>query len=142
MSAPGFSIPRPDHPIVFFDGVCGMCNQLVDAVLRADRKAIFRFAPVQGETARAMLPRQPNDPQAWSMFYLDEEGRLHDQSEAALQVCRRLGGIYGLLGLGLAVPRFLRDPIYRLIARNRYALFGKRATCRIPTREERDRFLP
>jgi len=128
-------------PIIFFDGVCAMCNRFVDIVLRADRRKVFAFAPLQGETARALLPPQPADPAAWSLLYLDERG-LHEQSDASLEVYRRLGGMWTLLGLLRIVPRALRNPAYRVIARNRYRWFGRRRVCRLPTAAERDRFLP
>ena len=128
-------------PVVFFDGVCGLCNRFVDLVLRADRKATFRFAPLQGETARLVLPEPTADPLAWSVVYWDEAG-LHRESDASLRIYRRLGGLYWPLGLALFVPRVLRDPVYRWVARNRYRWFGKRDTCRVPTPEQRDRFLP
>jgi len=130
-----------EHPIIFFDGVCGMCNRFVNIILRADRKGVFRFAPLQGETAQRLLPPLPDDPTEWSMLYLDERG-VHDQSDASLEVYRRLGGWWAVLSLARFVPRFLRTPVYRLIARNRYRWFGRQETCRVPTPEERARFLP
>lgn len=130
-----------ERPIIFFDGVCGMCNTFVDLMLRVDRKETFLFAPLQGETARERLPVQPENPEDWSMLYLDERG-LHDQSSASLEVYRRLGGIWWVLSLLRFVPRIVRDPVYRVIARNRYRVFGKREACRIPTEAERARFLP
>ena len=129
------------HPIIFFDGVCAMCNGFVDLMLRADRQQVFLFAPIQGETARELLPPIGEDPEQWSMVYLDERG-IHDQSDASLEVYRRLGGLWAPLGWLRFVPRFVRNPVYRLIARNRYRLFGKREVCRIPTADERARFLP
>ncbi len=130
-----------DHPIIFYDGVCGMCNTFVDLILKVDKQGVFRFAALQGETARKKLPPLSEDPKEWSMLYLDERG-MHDQSDASLQVYRRLGGFWTVLGWLRLVPRFLRNPIYRVIARNRYRIFGKRETCRVPTPDERDRFLP
>ncbi len=129
------------HPIIFFDGVCDLCNRAVDSIVKADRNRIFRFSPLQGETARALLPPFSETPESWSMIYMDENG-LYDQSDATVEICRRLGGFWGLLGLIRAVPRFIRHPIYRFIARNRYRWFGKKDTCRIPTHQERARFLP
>lgn len=128
-------------PVIFYDGVCGMCNTFVNLALRVDRRKQFLFAPLQGETARAVLPPLPADPRDWSMLYLDEKA-LYDQSDASLQVYRRLGGIWWLLSLARFVPRFIRTPLYRIIARNRYKWFGKHDTCRVPTAEERARFLP
>jgi len=130
-----------EHPIVFFDGVCAMCNRFVDLVLRADKRDTFRFAPLQGETARRVLADLPPDPERWSMVYLDERG-LHDQSDASLEVYRRLGGAWRLLAAARLIPRRLRDPLYRVIARNRYRWFGRRDSCRVPTEQERRRFLP
>ena len=75
------------------------------------------------------------------MIYLDEKG-MYDQSEASLQVYRRLGGIWWFLSLARFVPRFIRDGMYRLMAHNRYKIFGEKDTCRVPTPEERARFLP
>ena len=131
----------PDQPIIFFDGVCGMCNGFVDLVLRFDRKHTFLFAPLQGDTARRLLPPLSDDAGEWSMIYVDEAG-IHDQSNASLEVYRRLGGLWWLLSLARYVPVFIRNPIYRVIARNRYRWFGKRDQCRLPTPAERARFLP
>ena len=129
------------QPIISFDGVCAMCNTFVDVVVRADKRAIFRFAPLQGETARQILPPLPDDPARWSVIYVDERG-IHDQSDASLEVCRRLGGFWSLLSLLRFVPRALRDRVYRMVVRNRYRWFGRRDTCRVPQPGERHRFLP
>lgn len=128
-------------PIIFFDGVCGMCNAFVSLILRADRNQTFLFAPLQGSTARAMLPPLGDDARHWSMIYVDARG-VHDQSDASLEVYRRLGGFWGLLGLLRWVPGSVRNPVYRVIARNRYRWFGKRDVCRIPSEAEQARFLP
>lgn len=132
--------PSP-RPIVFFDGVCAMCNASVSLLLRADRRGVFLFAPIQGSTARARLPRLSADPRDWSLIYVDEAG-VHEQSDAALRISRRLGGWWGVLALARFIPRWLRDPAYRLIARNRYRWFGRHDACRVPREEERARFLP
>ncbi len=128
-------------PIIFFDGVCGMCNRFVDLILRIDNKGVFRFAPIQGETAKQMLPPLSEAPQEWSMFYLDERG-IREESDAFLEVYRRLGGVWWLLSLLRLVPRSVRDFVYRTVARNRYRWFGRRDACRIPTPDEESRFLP
>lgn len=132
---------RIDRPVIFFDGVCGMCNSFVNLVKRVDRKEQFYFAPLQGQTAKDLLPPLPKDPKQWSMIYLDESG-VHEQSDASLEVYRRLGGALYVLSLLRYVPRVIRDPAYRVLARNRYALFGRRDQCRMPAQEEERRFLP
>ncbi len=131
----------PEHPIIFFDGMCALCNRFVTMILRQDKQGVFRLAALQGETARRMLPSMPADPGRWSMVYLDEQG-MHLESDASLLIYRRLGGWFWWLSLARIVPRFLRDGVYRLVARNRYRWFGKNDTCRLPTEEERHRFLP
>ena len=128
-------------PIIFFDGVCAMCNSFVDLVLKADKEKIFHFAPIQGATAKELLPTLSDNPSDWSMIYLDENG-VHDESDASLEIYRRLGGAWTILSLLLYIPKFIRNPIYRLIAKNRYKFFGKKDTCRLPTTEEQERFLP
>jgi predicted DCC family thiol-disulfide oxidoreductase YuxK len=127
-------------PVIFFDDVCNMCNGFVNLILRVDRRQRFLFAPLGGQTARRLLPPLPDDPRKWSMVYLDESG-IHEQSDASLEVYRRLGNPWWLLSLARFIPRWIRNPVYRVIATNRYRWFGKRQTCRIPTAEERARFL-
>ena len=128
-------------PVIFFDDVCVMCNSFVDLLLRVDRRQRFFFAPLRGETAGKLLPPLPEDASKWSMVYVDEAG-IHDESDASLEVYRRLGGLWSLLSLARLVPRVIRNSVYRVIARNRYRWFGKRDTCRILSATERERFLP
>ncbi len=124
-------------PIIFFDGVCGLCNKSVDFLIVRDKKQIFLFAPLQGETAKQKLPPVAD---MESVVLLDEKG-MHDKSTAALKILIRLGGIWKLSVIFFAVPKFIRDPIYNVIAKNRYKIFGKKESCRLPTPEERVRFL-
>jgi predicted DCC family thiol-disulfide oxidoreductase YuxK len=133
--------PAEGRPIVFFDGECTICNASVDFILKRDRRQQFFFAPLQGETARALLPPLAANSDEWSMVLVDERGAF-DRSDAALRVASRLGIPWSLASLALHLPRWLRDGAYRLIARNRYRLFGHHDTCRIPTEAERARFLP
>ena len=127
------------HPILFFDGVCGLCNRFVDLLLTADTRDLFRFAPLQGETALRILGPQEGDPR--SFLFLDQE-KQYEQSDAVLLAVGRLGGVWRLAVLLFVFPRPLRDLVYRYVARNRYRWFGRRDACRLPTPEERDRFLP
>ena len=128
-------------PIIFFDDVCVMCNGFVNLILRVDRRQQFLFAPLRGETAGRLLPPLPDDPSKWSMVYVDDSG-IHDESDASLEVYRCLGGLWWLLSLARFVPRVIRNPVYRFIAKNRYRWFGKRDACRLLTAQERERFLP
>ncbi len=130
-----------EHPIIFFDGVCWICNGFVDMIIRADTRGVFRFATLQGETAKEILSTQPENTSDWSMIYVDDRG-IHEQSDASLEVYRRLGGFWKLFSLAQIIPRVIRTPVYRVIARNRYRWFGRRDSCRIPSESEKERFLP
>lgn len=128
-------------PIVYFDGVCGLCNRLVDFLLRHDRSGELRFAPLQGETARATLPEA--DVRELSTIAFTADGHHWTESSAIVRILWRLGPFWKMAGTLLwLIPRPLRNLGYRLVARSRYRFFGKRETCRLPTAEERDRLLP
>ena len=126
-------------PVIYFDGYCGLCNGFVDFVLARDRARRFRFAPLQGTTARARFG-DPGDVDPTTIL-LEEEGTVFERSTAALRIITALGGIWRLAGLLRLVPRFIRDAVYDWIARNRYGWFGKRDSCRLPSPEERTVFL-
>lgn len=135
--------PDPDGPIIFFDGVCGLCDRFVDFVIARDRKGVFRFAPLQGETAAARFGSQgPHSTDAPPTVLLAEGSVLKARSDATLRILAGLGGPWRLAGLLLLVPRTLRDGAYDFVAARRYRWFGKKESCRLPTPEERGRFLP
>lgn len=129
-----------DEEIVYFDGVCNLCNRFVDVLIRHDRHRRYRFASLQGETARRRLPPALIAPNLETIV-LEKSGELRFHSDAALAILSGLGGAWRLAG-GLRVfPRALRDWVYDWIARNRFGWFGQRDTCRVPTIEERSLFL-
>jgi len=126
--------------ILFFDGVCGLCNKSVDFLIRIDKKKRILYAPLQGETAKIQLP--PNAIQSLDSIVFQQNGKLYTKSDAALKVLYTLGGSWKLSGILFILPKVVRDVFYSFIARYRYVWFGKKETCRIPTKEERDLFLP
>jgi predicted DCC family thiol-disulfide oxidoreductase YuxK len=129
-----------EQPIVFFDGVCGFCNRSVDFVLAHDPRGAFRFAPLQGETARQLLTEA--DVRDLNSIVLLEGDAVFRKSTAVARILSRLGGAWGVLGAILrSIPRPVRDLGYNIVARYRYAIFGKRETCRMPSPSERARFL-
>ena len=125
--------------IVFFDGVCGMCNNLVDRMLSEDREETLRFAPLQGETAKAAL-KEADYKDVNSIVYL-EGAQVYKESDAVLRALAALGGIWRITLLFLVVPTFLRNKVYQFVAQNRYRWFGKKEACRLPTPAERMRIL-
>lgn len=127
--------------ILFFDGVCGLCNKAVDFVLVRDIAQQIKFAPLQGDTARQLLT--PDDVANLNTMVLWVRGRSYRKTAAAVRILWRLSPAWQVLGTLLwLIPLPLRNLGYSLIARNRYRLFGKKESCRLPTVEERLRFLP
>lgn len=129
--------------ILFYDGVCGLCDQMVQFVLTRDAGAVFRFAPLQGPTAAELLPPRGADPSKLDTVYvLTDDDRLLRRSRAILYACGRLGWPWkGLRAFGL-LPTFLTDLGYKAVAALRYRLFGKFDACRMPAPAEKARFLP
>lgn len=134
-----------NHPTVFFDGVCGLCNHVVNFVLRNDTNREFLFAPLQGQTFQEAARRYPEMLREDSIIVLRQVGESEEilsQSDAILFIASRLPKFRWLAGPGAIVPRFIRNYLYRFIASTRYQVWGKYDSCRIPSPEERSRFLP
>jgi predicted DCC family thiol-disulfide oxidoreductase YuxK len=128
------------NPILFFDGVCGLCNRVVDFVLRNDRRGRVQFAPLQGSTAQSRLPDR--DREQLDTVVLIEGDRITRRSTAVVRLLSHLGGIWTALAWLLwLIPWPLRDVGYRAVSKLRYRLFGKKETCRLPTAGERARFM-
>ena len=128
-------------PVILFDGVCNLCNGSVQFLLKRDREGRFRFASLQSDAGRRLMAEHGLDVDVLSSVLLIEEGRVWQESSAALRIARHLPGAWKLLRILAAVPRPLRDAGYRWIARNRYRWFGKAETCWLPTPELKARFL-
>lgn len=126
--------------IVFFDGVCHLCNSFVDAIITLDKAHVFQFAPLQGETAQLFLSDQDRNGLDTVIYF--EAGTLHRKSTAIIKILTKLGGPYKGTHLAWLLPRLIRDRIYDFVAKNRYAWFGKRDFCRLPKPEERSYLLP
>jgi len=127
--------------LIYYDGLCGLCDRFVQFVLRRDRAARYRFAPLQGSTARDRVP-STLDPETSQTVILEDGGRFRVRSDAALAILTGLGGAWRLAGSLRMVPRPLRDAVYDLVARHRSRWFGRRVECRVPEPAQRDRFLP
>ena len=162
---------KPDasvHPILLYDGVCGLCNWTVQFILRRDGAGVFRFAALQGELAKRVLALHGVDAGALTAVVVvvdfdEAEERLLSGSDAAVFILRHLGA--GEPGSGRArwssgatavraawfwrtaggllniIPRGLREWGYRVVARHRYRIFGKYDSCPVPSAETRSRFL-
>ncbi len=129
------------HPVMLYDGVCNVCNASVQWVIRHDPKAIFRFAALQSPIARELLKHTTIDPSQLNSVILIDGAHVLTASDALIAIARHLGPPWSLARVFLPLPRFIRNAVYRLIARNRYRVFGKREACMIPTEDVRSRFL-
>jgi predicted DCC family thiol-disulfide oxidoreductase YuxK len=129
------------HAIIFFDGVCNLCNGFVDYIIRHDKKGYFLFTSLQSQKAGEMLKPFHMEATVSEGVILLENGRLYFRSEAGLRILKRLSGMHRLLYFFIIVPRFIRDKVYDFIASNRYRWFGKKEQCRIPEPGERERFV-
>lgn len=132
--------------IILFDGVCGLCDHFVQLVLDHDSQGIFHFAPLQGDFAVQLLKRHGLAAADLNTVYLVRDyglgtESLLNRSDAAVTVMGQLDGPPRLLGAGRFVPRPLRDLVYKMVARWRYAIFGKRDACRLPQPQEKARFI-
>lgn len=130
-----------EHPIIVFDAECVLCSANARVVLRYDRRGLFRLASMQGEVGAALYRRvgiDPADPE--TLIVVTGATALRD-SAAIFTIWSGLGWPWRALTVFRIVPRPLRDAVYRLVARNRYRLFGKRQTCWVPSAAQADRVL-
>ncbi len=127
--------------IVFFDGYCHLCNGSVSFIIRHNPEKNLRYAPLSSETAR-QVQENLNSFNWPDSIVLYDKGRLYFESAAALRLAGHLSFPYRIISLLRIIPPVITNYFYRLIARNRYRWFGKSETCRMPTLEERNLFLP
>ena len=133
----------PQGSIVFFDGVCNLCNGTVRFVVERDKHAYFRFASIQSDAGAEIMRKHGleaphGDP---TSIVVIEDDRAYQRSTAALHMVRHLTFPWKLGYAFIIVPRFIRDAVYNFIARHRYEWFGRRDVCMVPTPELRARFL-
>jgi predicted DCC family thiol-disulfide oxidoreductase YuxK len=150
-----------NHPVILYDGVCGLCNRLVRMILRRDPAGVFHFAPLQGEFGRAVLARnsgaretmagmetgmQTGMQTTMETMYLvlapgTPDERLLSHSDAAVYILGRIRGpLRAARALGW-LPQSLRDALYRFVARRRYLWFGRYEQCPMPEPRWKERFL-
>ena len=128
-----------DHlNIVFFDGVCNLCNSTVDFLIRNDRKKKLRYAPLQGSTAQQIIPSSLAD---LSSIVYYRQGKVFTESAAVLRIVYDMGSVFKLAVIFRIVPTAIANMVYAFVAKRRYKWFGKKATCRMPSLEERALFL-
>jgi len=141
MSLPAALADLP-QPLYFFDGQCVLCSRFVAFCLKRDPDGHLKFASAQSALGARVLRALdlPDDTLDRTILLLDE-GRLHTRSTAALRALRHLRGPSRWLYPRILIPKFLRDPVYDIVARNRIRWFGRLDSCLVPTPQTRDRFI-
>lgn len=132
---------QEDHPIILFDGVCNLCNASVQYVIKHDSQHIFRFASLQSSFAQKILSKHNLPLNDYNSFILYSDNKIYTRSKAALIIAKKLKGVVKMLYAFIIVPKFIRDGVYNIIAKNRYKWFGKKNECWLPTPELKNLFL-
>jgi predicted DCC family thiol-disulfide oxidoreductase YuxK len=127
--------------IVFFDGICNLCNGAVQFLITRDPDGIFQYAALQSNAARKYLTTRAAG-SAWpDSIVVVDDGRAFVKSDAVLHIARRMHWPWRAVVAGRLLPRPVRDALYDFIASHRYRWFGRRDVCMIPTPELQRRFL-
>ncbi|MCK0158198.1 thiol-disulfide oxidoreductase DCC family protein [Cellulophaga sp. F20128] len=131
-----------DKKIILFDGVCNLCDNAVQFIIKHDKKDSFRFATLQGDTGQKFISdRNIDTTQVDSIILIEPGVAYYTKAEAALKIGKHFGGIWQLLWIFEQLPSSFNDFIYDYIAKNRYKWYGKKEACMIPTPELKAKFL-
>ena len=129
------------HDIILFDAVCVICNGWTKFLIKYDKKIQFKLVSAQSELGTALLKHYQMSTEHYTTMVVIKDGKLYTESTALLKVMQHLGFPFSLMNAGYFIPRFIRDFLYRLVALNRYKLFGKTDSCMIPSHENKRHFL-
>jgi len=133
--------PGEGHPVLLFDGVCNLCNGVVQFIIPRDPEGHIRFAPLQSSAGKALLSGHGLPPGNLDSVVLVEDGDVYRKSAAVIRVAELLGWPYRAATVGRALPRRVRDTLYDFVAANRYDVFGRKDQCMLPDDDVSDRFL-
>ena len=127
--------------IVIFDGVCNFCNGAVNFIIKRDPTGRFAFTPMQSPVGQGLIKKYSATMVGVDTFFLVKDGQCFERTDAAFEITKDLTGLWHWFRILKVFPKPIRDHFYRLFARNRYSLFGRRETCMVPTASVRERFL-
>ena len=133
------AVERPDQPVIVFDALCVLCAANARFVLRYDKRWRFHLASMQGPLGAALYREHGSDPADPDTMIIVDGARVLRDSDAVLSIYAECGWPWRAAAVLRMIPRVVRDPVYRWIARNRYRIFGRRETCWLPSPEDRDR---
>ena len=130
-----------NQQIILFDGVCNFCNFWINFIIDHDKNNVFKFAALQSDKGQEFLEKYNLNKETFDSFILIQHEKVYDKSTAAFKVSKYLHGIWSYFYFLIFIPKPIRDFIYNIIAKYRYKIFGRRDACRIPTQQEKNRFL-
>jgi predicted DCC family thiol-disulfide oxidoreductase YuxK len=130
-----------EKSLILFDGVCNLCNGFVNFLIVRDKKNKFQFGSLQSAKVQSILSEYQHSYNDISTVIVIENNKLYSHSTAVLKIVRKLGGAWPLLYVFIIIPKPIRDFFYKLVAKNRYRMFGKKDTCMIPTPELKAKFV-
>ena len=130
--------------IVIFDGVCNLCNLSVKILLKLDYKKSLFYSPMQGRTTKELgIYQEKLTEKEQSILYKKSNSEIiYSRSDAIIEILNDLYPFGFIFKLFKIIPHFLRDELYKYIAKNRYKIFGKKEQCMIPSEDIKARFLP
>jgi predicted DCC family thiol-disulfide oxidoreductase YuxK len=130
-----------DKSLILFDGVCNLCNGFVNFLILRDKKNKFQFGSLQSVKVQAILNEYQYSSNDISTVIVIENNKLYSHSTAVLKIVRKLGGAWPLLYGFIIIPKTIRDFFYKLVAKNRYRMFGRKDACMIPTPQLKAKFV-
>ncbi len=130
-----------ENPVILFDGICNLCNGIVNFIIKKDPESYFKFTPLQSPLGHRLLEKHGFNPEQLDTFVLIDGDSCFTKSDAALYIARHLTGVWSLLGFFSLIPKPIRDWGYAIVVCNRYRWFGKKEACMIPTKDLLNRFL-
>ncbi|WP_262178591.1 thiol-disulfide oxidoreductase DCC family protein [Haloarcula laminariae] len=133
--------PGGDGPVLLFDGVCNLCNGVVQFIIPRDPEGRIRFAPLQSAAGKALLAGHGLPPSDLDSVVLVEDGEVYRKSAAVIRLAELLGWPYRAAAAARVVPQSVRDALYDVVAANRYDVFGRKDRCMLPDDDVSDRFL-
>jgi predicted DCC family thiol-disulfide oxidoreductase YuxK len=129
------------NKVIFFDGVCNLCNGFVQFIIKQDKKKQFSFAALQSKYAQdALQSHKLNASELQSVVFI-LNNRVYTKSDAAIEIGKQLGGLWFLVGCLKVFPLGFRNLVYDFTGKNRYKWFGKKDSCMVPSEELKSRFL-
>jgi len=123
---------RELNSIVLFDGECNLCNGLVDFIVRRDTGKTIRFIPLQSGQGQRLLSDHRLSQQETDSIVFILEGTAFIKSKAVLRILSLLGNPWRYFYIMRHLPRPILDWIYDRIAKNRFRIFGRPSSCRLP----------